>query len=353
MNLSSSAEVEEISRTFGLNQEQKKYLEKQITKGEAILKFSDGCKEPILLTFPPLPYGKDVSPEQYHEAKQRILKCVPEQQVPLEIQGPSTTMPVETDTAPQLNESQPPKIQLNDQEKMLLNCIATTLQPATAHYKKLKLHAATGNKFKKHLLTLQLIAEHTILVRSGKGSSANVLFPTENAFNYLGLKKSKGTKGGDSPQHQYLVRSLADLIPDSQLEFKLGQKSMDLFLCLTRAKHQALVEAIKSSIIFYIADKDNGHQEIFYMETKGPASNYVAIEIECSNPEKTGPANIQKNAEAGIALTILGLLPAEAKKFNPGLITGLPEALQSKVIVVDALKLLDHLREQYDRQGIA
>ena len=236
---------------------------------------------------------------------------------------------------------------------MLLNSIASTIQPATAHYTKLKLHPATGTKFKKHLIALQFITEETILVRAGKGSSANVLFPTDSAFKYLGLKKPKGTKGGDSPQHQYLVRSLANIIPESQLEFMIGaeRKSVDLFLCLKPELHKDFIEAVKVSIIFYIANRDNEHLDIFYIETNYPSSNYVAIEIECSNPQRTGPVNIQKNAEAGIAFTILGLLPAEAKKFNPELITGLPEALQRKVIVVDALKLLDYLRERYDRRG--
>jgi hypothetical protein len=93
------------------------------------------------------------------------------------------------------------------------------------------------------------------------------------------------------------------------------------------------------------------HEQIFTQIEDFGAFNlyegdYVAIEVECSDPAKTGISNIEKNIEAGIHVTILAVFQNQLRRVRDSIKDYLPKEMQASFTIVDCLNLLNNLREK-------
>lgn len=73
-------------------------------------------------------------------------------------------------------------------------------------------------------------------------------------------------------------------------------------------------------------------------------NDLVAIEVEVSDPAKTAPRNVTGDLDAGAALVVIATLPKLVAAAKRCLLNDVPTNLLSRVVVVDALQLLDALR---------
>lgn len=110
-----------------------------------------------------------------------------------------------------------------------------------------------------------------------------------------------------------------------------GDKSTDLFFIYKETLHRPFLETLKN--IFHI-------ENIVLAE-----GQTVAVEVEVSDPGKTGPENARRNAAVGVALTVVAVMPGKEIQTAKAL-QGIPGA-----IVVDVLRLLQALREAYEPSG--
>lgn len=111
------------------------------------------------------------------------------------------------------------------------------------------------------------------------------------------MRLTTGGAGDGGLQHQYLVRKLIEHIPSAAREVSLGGKRVDVLVTYT--DEHAWITAVAG-----IAPKDGDH---------------IGIEVEVSQPEKTAPSNIEKNRAAGVAFTIIAVLPAEVNRTRTAL----------------------------------
>jgi len=137
----------------------------------------------------------------------------------------------------------------------------------------------------------------------------------------LGRTPPKSTRGGDSVQHEFLVRQLARQIQHSTIE-TLGA---DLVIPYNPMEHEQLRHALEMLSARTIA-----------LNT----GDLMALECEVSAATKTAPRNVARNA--GFALTIIATLGETAR-----LQRTIGESDQ--VVVVDVLRLLDALRTTGER----
>lgn len=323
MSLTDSNEAAEIARTFALSPEQRQYLDKKLCRGEAIIRLGAGWREPILATFPPRTQTKTVAPEVWEAAKQRINSLIP---------PPSPQVTLQSLTSDP--KTSPKPVALTKTEEALLRSIIDRISPATEHYQRLHLHPQTGNRIKKKLLMLGLIATQSIVCRPGRGGAAIALLPTTLGYERLQQKPRHGTRGGDSIQHQYLVQELACSIPDSVIEAKLGTKSVDVLFRYNTTTHGELHNAL--------AFLTSPSQREFLTALSPNA--LCALEVEVSDPVRTGVANSTRNDEAGIAFTILAVMPHTLTRTIHGVHQQPHEPHQSHAVIVDALALLQRLK---------
>lgn len=337
LNMTSGAEERETEQTFVLTPDQRTYLSKRLRRGEVIVKFGDTWREPLLLYYDYLPIDKAVPLAQRTEAEERINAYAPADlppqantQAPPTEQQPTTPAPappLSASTAPPaapVAQAKPSKPALSANEDKLLVSVGEKLEPVSNKYTALGFHPTTGNRAKQKLLALGLVEEHVLTVRKGRGNQAHILFATDAGYAHLAMKRPKQTRGGDSPQHQYLVLTIARHLPESHIEFTLAGKSMDLYIRYTQSLHHALLDHQQE--IF-------GRNDLTFTE-----GDHLAIEIEVSDPEKTGPANVTQNAAAGITQTIVLVMPDQLDKTRKLL------AKNPHCIVGDALAMLDFLR---------
>lgn len=111
-------------------------------------------------------------------------------------------------------------------------------------------------------------------------------------------------------------------------------KSVDILLRVDTNKHQAFLLAL------------NDHGTTLNASTPMIAHNtLVGIEIEVSDPLKTAPNNISKNHNVGITITVLAVMPTNLQQTINKLPVLLEPQLLDGVIIIDALRLLDALRQ--------
>jgi hypothetical protein len=290
----------------------------------------------VLAKFKPLNIEKSITPAEYRQAKDRIKKYLPE--------APAVTENEPAKAAPAKSASEQavvspkvevPKLQLNEAEEKLLQIVCKRLLSATQAYHAAGISAQAGTDATAKLKALGCLTSERVVIKPGRGGMAVVLWPTAKAYEYLNLKPPKGTRGGDSRQHQYLVRAFAELIPGSHTEMnfggqaEFGGKTVDVFFRYREPIYRSLNERLKLLLL-----KSEGFTGL--VEDQG-----VAIEVECSKPGKTGPENAHRNAAVGVSLTIVAVMPGE--------LDGAATALQGapNVVCLDALRLLQALREAY------
>ncbi len=343
LNVAGGTESLDVARTFGLNNDERDYLDRRLTQGEALLLFGDGYRYPVHLRIPRYNGAKQTTPTEWATLRRRIERLLP-------TQGSSTTIPPPPPTAPTpstppvtvssspeagqipsnaqtATEAQPtPPIALNANEEALLKTTCARLMPATIAYNKAGLGAQAGDRAKKKLLSLGLLEEERVVIRSGRGGAAIALVPSPLAYERLGIKRAKSTRAGDSVQHRFLCETLAASLPGALIETKIGDKSADLVVRYDPRRHRHLLESV-SVLAGTTIELSPG--------------SLLAIEVEVSHPLVSGPPNVARNHAAGIAFTILATIGQDAVK-RQELRDRIPS--NTSVAVVDALELLDHLR---------
>jgi hypothetical protein len=338
MNLTSAAESSEIARTFGLTPEEHEFLNTRLVRGECIIKLVDEWRHPILATFPRVTGDKSVSSSDWNTALERTNVLAQgralaaregiastEQPTPSHESAPSSSPPARVAPVVEHN-TQAPKLSHNTArvplpahaEALLQDSAEYPLSLTTASYDRLGLHWMQGDRAKQLTLKLGLLEAHKVTTGSGRGKTGSALRLTPAGWNWLDKKPSKGMRGGGGVQHEFLVRQLANRIAHSTIE-TLGA---DLVFPYNAADHAHLITALETLSERTIT-LDNG--------------DLLALEVECSMPERTAPRNITRNA--GFALTVIAILGKNK----------LGTTFNNRVVIVDVLRLLDALRTTEDR----
>ena len=214
------------------------------------------------------------------------------------------------------------RVALNKHAAAILKDIAEHPYTLTTPcFSRCGLRLSEGERAKTTVTSAGFLESHRVRTGAGRGKTGNALRLTPAGYAWLGKRPPKGTRGGDSVQHAFLVHELARRIPRSTIE----TLSVDLVVAYNTATHDQLLNAIAHPSERQIALNDG---------------DVIALEVECSRPELTGPRNAARNE--GFALTIIATL-------------GQTEALQQtigergRVVIVDVLRLLDALRTTGER----
>jgi hypothetical protein len=335
MKLTSAAESSEIARTFGLSPEEHEYLNTRLVRGECIIKLADDWRHPILATFPRTTTEKSISTSDWSAAIERTNRLAQRralaaregiesnwQPTPSHDAAPSSSPPARI--APVVEKAKVPpnaslRVALNKHATALMQDVAdhpyTLTTPA---FRRCNLRLSEGERAKTTVTNLGFLESHRVRTGAGRGKTGSALRLTPAGWQWLGRKPPKGTRGGDSVQHAFIVHQLAALIPRSTIE----TLSVDLVIPYNTADHAHLIDALRALSARTIA-LNNG--------------DLLAIEVECSRPTITAPRNVTRNT--GFALTILATL-GKTKELQRTIVD------TEHVLIVDVLRLLDALREE-------
>lgn len=308
MNLTDAPEANDISKTFGLTNEQREYLDKRLTRGTCIVRLADRWKHPLLATFDPLTIDKNVTTSDWQAAIARTNALARPTAAAREgVTGQQPALPAPPRLIPAAGIPHN-TIALNTNEEKLLRFIGEHRVALTT---ECEMHPQLLTRAKRKLLTLGLITEERITARAGRGGQANALALTSTGCAWLRL--TPGGAGGGGLQHQYLVRRLLHVLPGAQRELSLNGKRVDLLFTYT--DEHAWISAITGIAL--------------------NSGDHVAIEVEISQPEKTAPSNIEKNAAAGVRLTLIAVLPGARERTSDAL-----AHLAHHAIVINVFDLL-------------
>jgi hypothetical protein len=187
----------------------------------------------------------------------------------------------------------------------------------TPCFQRCGLRLSEGDRAKTLLVNLGLLESHRVRTGAGRGKTGSALRVTQPAgWQWLARMPPKGTRGGDAVQHEFLVIQLSSLIPRSTIE-TLGA---DLVIPYNSEDHTQLHRALETLRATTIALN---------------MGDLIALEVECSRPEITGPRNVAR--DTGFALTIIAAL-GEAVQLQRTI------GETDRVLIVDVLRLLDALR---------
>jgi DNA polymerase III delta prime subunit len=350
--LATAEEARVAQRRYGFTDNQTRLLPR-LPVGQFVLHLGRRCPTPIHAMLPDLHIEKTVPQSLWEYAVSRTDQRAPSAPPTRSLTAPSTTTPPNpqspspseaqpttsskppipatlpiTTTTPPAPPPKPTAIALNNNQERLNRSVVERIAPITWHFDRLDLHPDEGNAAAKQLVLLGLATREPIVVRSGKGGRAIALVPTPAGIERSGTKPPRGTRGGDSVQHQYLVEELARLLDGSKPEAIVGTKSVDILLTYNAGKHAALAIALNT-----IATPP-------VILTEGQV---VAAEVEVSAPDRTISANAIKNNAAGIPLTVIAVMP-KALPVAKRTIAKLDQRLRATLTLVDALRFLDHLR---------
>ncbi|MGK2855968.1 MAG: helicase HerA domain-containing protein [Thermoanaerobaculia bacterium] len=313
MNLTDATEANDISKTFGLTDDQRLFLDRSLTRGTVILRLADRWKHPVLARFDPLTIDKNVTPQDWAAALARTNALARNVTAPqLALPPPRATAVTPSNTLIASNVIASNKLALNTSDEALLRSIAKHHVALTTECEG---HPQVIARSKKRLLTLGLINEESITVRSGRGGQGKALGLTRDGYDWLGITPGGAGRGG--LQHQFLVTRLARAIAQSAIEYTVREKRIDLVLTY-RNEHHAYLKEIINGI------------------TEGES---IAIEIEVTDPVKTAPVNARKNTDAGMSRTIIATLPKERDATLIAL-NALPKAVRERTTLTDVFTLL-------------
>jgi hypothetical protein len=335
-----------LIRTIGLTTEQTDVFLHALQRGEALLRIGS-WPEVIHLQIPPNTERKHATPEDITRARARTNQHArtasspspstsssftaaaregsesTTQPTPSHESAPSSAPPARVapvvDTAHNADAQKlshnTERVPLPAHAKALLRDVADhPLTLTTASYDRLGVHWMQGDRAKQLLLKLGLLEAHKVTTGSGRGRSGSALRLTSPAgWSLLDRQPPKGMRGGGGVQHEFLVRQLAGRIAHSTIE-TLGA---DLVIPYNTADHARLITALETL----------GERAISLNN-----GDLLALEVECSMPERTAPRNITRNA--GFALTIIAILGKNK----------LGTTFGNRVVIVDVLRLLDALR---------
>jgi hypothetical protein len=332
-----------LTRAIGLTTEQTDVFLHALQRGEALLRIGS-WPEVIHLQIPPNTERKHATPEDITRARARTNRLAraasapspstsasftaaarkgiasTRQPTPSQESAPSSSPPARVAPVVEHN-TEPPRLSHNTQrvplpahaEALLRDVADHPLTLTTASYDRIGIHWMQGDRAKQLIVKLGFLEAHKITTGSGRGKIGSALRLTPAGWQWLGKQPPKGMRGGGSVQHEFLVRQLASRIAHSTIE-TLGA---DLVIPHNTTDHAQLIAALETL----------GERAISLNN-----GDLLALEVECSMPERTAPRNITR--DAGFALTIIAILG----KNKVGTTFG------SRVVIVDVLRLLDALR---------
>jgi hypothetical protein len=316
LNLTDHRDTSAVSQMLGLNREQEHFLDKKLSRGQAIVRFSDGWREPLLATLDAPRTAKDATDEEWQEAKNRTDRrsrtprpTTIESAKPQESPTPIEERPIPTPGTGLLNRNERALLHYILEHEPILISEAITDIP---------LHPQQAARALKKLMDLQLASTEPIIARRGRGGKANAISATNHAATLLDTSRMRQSRGQTSAQHRFLATRIAQRIEGAQIEVDLNGKSVDILVM--HATAQRLVPLIARLANQQISLRDG---------------ELIAIEIETSDPAKTALVNITKNRERGVALTVIATI-------TPLLVQRLSAP---DVIVLDAIELLAALQE--------
>jgi hypothetical protein len=297
-----------LKRALALTDAQTAYLS-AMPRGEVVVKLAG--QPPMLATFDPLPSAVD--PNAYEQARERTREFLAQTAAAKEgMTGQRPALPAPPRLVPAAGHpevSLNTRIALNTNEEKLLRFIGEHRVVLTT---ECELHPQLLIRAKKKLLTLGLVTEAKITARQGRGGQANALALTAEGCQWLRLLPGGAGSGG--LQHQYLVRKLIETIPGAEREVSLAGKRIDVIFTYT--DRHAWLTTINPTIALNTGD-------------------HVAIEVEVSDPTKTAPINVVKNAAAGVRLTLIAVLPGARERTSAAL-----APLAHHAIVINVFDLL-------------
>jgi len=300
---------------------------KQVTPaaGDAAAAPPSAASQPIAATPTQTPPSDASHPTAARPTQNEATTVAPPQHEPTpSVPSPKPQPVTPTEQRPDPDAAERPPVKLTVHEERLLRTTTEKLWIATRAYEAAKLSRQAGQNAKDKLVKLDLLATASILVRAGRGGNALAIAPTPAGYELLGRKRPKGTKGGDSAQHRWLIQELAAAIHKAQIEVLLGGKSIDLLIPFDQHHHHLL---------------------LFHMEGKElSAGALLALEVETSAPTRTAVNNITKNSAVGVAHTIVAVLPKHVAATTASLEKRLPKKLRDSYSVVNVFELLAEVR---------
>lgn len=321
--LPSPTDTDYYANLLRLNPTQTEYLAR-MPMGECLVRLND-YPDVIHAKFDPITAENYVPPQAWKAAAERHN---PQQTEPPTLQAtPATPMPVLLPSnAPRPESTHRPVMALNKHEDALLSVVCDGITPSTPAYKRAGLSLADGDGAAKRLEQKGLIQRKRIVIHAGRGGHGIGLAATPSGYTRAGKERPVKTRGGDSVQHQYLVQELHRALPGSTVEGMVGTKPVDLLLPhnTERQSDQRLVTYLKSKTTVALN-----------------TGSLLALEVETSDPAKTAPNNVVKNHDAGIALTLVLVLPKEEASLKKVLATN--TSLPSTFVVLNVLDLLTAL----------
>ncbi|HPR64224.1 MAG TPA: hypothetical protein PK014_08375 [Thermoanaerobaculia bacterium] len=329
LGATSGEEVRMVQQTLNLEKHQLPAVSR-LQLGMGLLNVKDGgWNDAVLFKFPHRKqFDKRVSFSDRESFEQRINQLIPADK-------PAPNILPRTQESARGEHADPsPKTSITEKERKLLEAVVMKIQPSTSSYRDAGIeHNQVGHRLKQSMVAKGLLKEQRIIGRAGRGGWFTALQPTQKAIQTFGLKRPKLTRGGDSLQHQYLCQEYAALIPGAKVDFKLGDKSMDLFFLYKDTLHRTL---FKNLIL-------NSHP-LTKTPLKFPEDDgYCCIEIEVSS-SNNALCNVEKDHDAGACFIIEAVMPSHVDKAVQHLMCKVPEEIKPRVAVMDALILLDALR---------
>lgn len=325
-----------LTRALGLTNKQADHFLHNLNLGEALLRIGS-WPEVVHLQMSPNTEGKHATPDDIARARARTnqfarpvattsssVSVTAAAREGIERNGQPTPA-----HEPSLSSSPParlaPAVEKATRKIGLNKHAAAILRDAAEHpftlttpcFARCELRLSEGDRAKSTLMDLGFLESHRVRTGVGRGKTGNALRLTPEGYAWLGKHPAKGTRGGDSVQHAFLVHELARRIPRSTIE----TLSVDVVIPYDVGTHEQLLKAIT---------------QISERQLALNTGDVLALEVECSRPDITGPRNVQRNH--GFALTIIATL-------------GKTESLQQtiaendRVVIVDVLQLMDALRE--------
>lgn len=305
-----------------LNPAQQDFV-RTMPRGLCVVRHRD-IPDPILCTYPPLPLDKTIPQHPTNTAtpaKTGPLRLLP---------APTTVISSNTDNTSEELPAEPVTtpaptrrvIALNKNEDALLSVVCDGITPSTPAYKKAGLSLADGDKASKTLEQKGLIEKGRVVLHAGRGGHGVALDATTAGLARMGRDRVVPTRGGDGLQHRWLITELFRALPASTVEGLVGTKSVDLLVALNAERDAKLLESLRPHLPAGIAFN---------------TGSLIAIEVEVSDPARTGANNALKNHESGITLTVIAVLPKDEKAARNALKD------HTTCVVVNVLNLLQHL----------
>lgn len=301
MNVSDASVARSLAQATGI----KNHTELlSLPRGQCIIKTPE-WPHAIRATFEPSTIEKNVSTTARDTAVKRTIAAA--RTPPLHQEKPAQQA---HGTSPSASTTPVSRsgIALNEHAEVLLTAIAAHgVIQTTEAFRLTNTHPQTGTRDKKQLINLGLIEEERITIRRGRGGTAVALRPTKAGYRRAGVKPH-GTRGGDSVQHEWLVQQLARRIPKATIDTRVGRKAVDLLISYNAAHHDQLAAVLQ------IAPNEG---------------DLIGIEVEVSSPDKTAHSNVEKNAAAGVAYTVIASTAPLRKKPKGAILVDVFEFLEA------------------------